>query len=30
MTMLIVLIIFLLGLCAACWLILQALGWLVP
>jgi hypothetical protein len=30
MTMLIILIIFLLGVCAACWLVLQALGWLVP
>ncbi|CAN5735847.1 hypothetical protein BH23CHL4_BH23CHL4_27660 [soil metagenome] len=30
MSMLILLIIFVLGLCAAFWLVLQALGWLVP
>ncbi|MEZ4499664.1 MAG: hypothetical protein R2839_06215 [Thermomicrobiales bacterium] len=30
LTVTLILLIFLLGLCAALWLILQALGWLVP
>ncbi len=30
LTVLAISLIFLLGLCAACWLILRALGWLVP
>ena len=30
LTVLLIGLIFLLGICAACWLVLQALGWLVP